>query len=219
MSFIIAIDGPSASGKGTLARALAAHLHFAYLDTGAVYRAVAHSYLEKYGPTIDLDAGVKEAILIRDHFDAKILENPALRTEEVAQMTSKLSSFPEIRAILLELQHNFAHNPPKPARGAVLDGRDIGTVVCPNATLKLFVTASTESRAIRRTKELQNKGISVIYADVLRDMAERDMRDKTRVISPTLPAEDAIILDTSHLTAADVFAKALELAKMRGITA
>jgi cytidylate kinase len=132
-------------------------------------------------------------------------------------MTSKLSSLPPVRAILLELQQNFAASPPQPARGAVLDGRDIGTVVCPNAHLKLFVTASPEIRAQRRTKELQQKGISTNYEAVLHDMVERDVRDKTRNIAPTVPAEDAIILDTSLMNADEVLKHALDLAANVGI--
>ncbi len=217
MKNVIAIDGPSASGKGTLARTLAQHLNFAYLDTGAVYRAVSLYYLAHFGTQIDEQNAQAAATYIRDHFQMSLLNDPALRTEDVAQMTSKLSSLPPVRAILLELQRDFAKTPPKPKLGAVLDGRDIGTVVCPDARLKLFVTASPEVRAQRRTKELQNKGISTSYEAVLHDMVERDVRDKTRNIAPTIPAKDAIILDTSLMNADEVLKRALDLAANAGI--
>jgi len=208
---IIAIDGPAAAGKGTLARRLAAHFGYAYLDTGLIYRAVGKKVLEAGADPEDAVAAeaVARALSPDD------LARDDLRTDDVAQAASKVSAVPGVRAALLEFQRDFAATPPDGVAGAVLDGRDIGTVVCPDAAAKLFVTASTEVRAKRRLKELQDRGGEAIYARVLEDMRERDARDSGRDVSPLEPASDADILDTSELDADQVFAMALEIIASR----
>jgi len=200
---IIAIDGPAAAGKGTLSRSIAAHLHFAHMDTGALYRAVGLIMLEH---NMSAESAAHHFIA---NFQPENLTNPALRTDQVGQAASKISAIPEVRAALLQLQKDFANNPPAPYKGAVLDGRDIGTVIAPDATAKLFVTARIDTRAKRRTKELQSKGLNATYGAVLKDMRERDTRDTERASAPLKPAEDACVLDTSDLTEAQVFEKAL----------
>lgn len=210
---VIAIDGPSASGKGTLARKLAEKLGFAYLDTGAVYRLVAKTVLEHGGNPDTLADCLTAALLVKNTFSPALLEDPALRTDKVAQATSKASAHGPVRTLLMDLQRDFAANPPAPFTGAVLDGRDIGTVICPTAALKLFVTASPEIRAQRRFKELQNKDIQTTYEAVLQDMRERDARDSGRSVAPLKPAEDAVLFDTSDLTADKALEKALHLAR------
>lgn len=204
---IIAIDGPAASGKGTLARKLAEHFHFAHLDTGAVYRLAALRALD-----LNEDP-LQSAAFIRDNFELNQLLNTDLRRDDIGGMASKISAIPEVRAILEFIQKNFAQNPPEPFKGAVLDGRDIGTHIAPEAGLKLYVTCSPEIRAERRFKELQSRGITANYEAVLKEMIERDARDQTRAFRPLKPAEDAIILDTSDLTETEVLAKALVHAK------
>ena len=217
MTRIIAIDGPSASGKGTLARALADRLGFAYLDTGAIYRLVARTVLASGGnPEVVADC-LTAALLVKNTFTLEQTADPGLRTEAVAAATSKASAHQQVRTLLLELQRHFAAQPPAPYTGAVLDGRDIGTVVCPDAALKLFVTANPEIRAARRFKELQNKGVQTTYEAVLQDMRERDARDSGRNAAPLKPAEDAVLFDTSDLTADKALEKALHLA--RGLVA
>ncbi|MEP1276787.1 MAG: (d)CMP kinase [Alphaproteobacteria bacterium] len=204
---IIAIDGPAAAGKGTLARRIARDLGFAYLDTGLLYRATGKRVLEAGADPEDAEAAEAGARALTP----RGLERPDLRTDAVAQAASKVSAVPGVRAALLDFQRSFAAHPPEGAKGAVLDGRDIGTVVCPDADVKLFVTASDEVRAQRRFKELQESGPDVIYARVLEEMRERDARDRSRAVAPLEPAEDAILLDTSDLNADEVFAKALDI--------
>jgi cytidylate kinase len=204
---IIAIDGPAAAGKGTLARRLAEHLGLAYLDTGLIYRAVGKKVMDAGADAEDADAAEAQARALK----ASDLEADGLRTDEVAQAASKVSAVPGVRAALLDFQRDFAAHPPGGAKGAVLDGRDIGTVVCPDADVKLFVTASTEVRAERRLKELHGRGLEAIYARVLEDMKERDARDSSRAASPLEPATDAHQLDTSTLDADQVFARALQI--------
>lgn len=204
---IIAIDGPAAAGKGTLARRLADHLNLAYLDTGLLYRATGRLVLDAGADPEDAVA----AEVAAQSLSPEDLARGDLRTDDAAQAASKVSAVPGVRAALLEFQRAFATNPPGGAKGAVLDGRDIGTVVCPDATAKLFITAETEVRAERRFKELQESNPDVIYARVLEEMRERDARDSSRSVSPLEPAEDATILDTSHLDADLVFAQALEI--------
>ena len=215
---IIAIDGPSASGKGTLARRLADSLHYAYLDTGAVYRLVALQVLNNGHDPAEADKAIAAAREVELAFEPEQLQNPDLRNDHVAQATSKASAHPAVRAILMDIQRNFAAHPPlipgkPPFNGAILDGRDIGTVVCPDAALKLFVTASPEIRAKRRFKELQSKGFTTTYDAVLQDMCERDARDSERTTAPLKPAEDAVLLDTSDLTADKALEKALHLVR------
>lgn len=199
MTLIIAIDGPAAAGKGTLARRIAAQLSLAYLDTGLIYRAVGMKALRE-----GLEPEKAAQML-----GPEDLKAPNLRTEQAGQEASKVSAIPAVRAELLEFQRKFAANPPPPARGAVLDGRDIGTVVCPQAEVKIFVTASSEARAMRRHKELLERGESSIYARVLEEMRERDERDSKRSVAPLVPADDAVVLDTTQLDADAAFAAAL----------
>lgn len=208
---IIAIDGPAASGKGTLARKIAEKMNYAHMDTGALYRAVAYLVTSNGKDASDAKAALEAAQYLRTHFDPKFLAKEELRTDIVGQAASKVAAMPNVRIELFNMQHDFAHNPPEPYQGAVLDGRDIGTVICPDATIKLFVTASMEVRAERRLKELQSAGIDVTYTHVLTDMRERDERDTGRKDAPLMPASDAHIIDTSDLSAADALKKALAI--------
>ncbi len=185
MSFTIAIDGPAAAGKGTISRAVAAHYGFAHLDTGLLYRAVGARHLAGADP-------VEAARTLT----AADLEADTLRTPDVAQAASKVAAIPDVRAALVDFQRAFARR----AGGAVLDGRDIGTVICPEAEAKLFVIASPEVRAERRYRELREKGVETDFATVLEDVKERDARDMGRADAPLRPAEDAVELDTSHLS-------------------
>ena len=203
---IIAIDGPSASGKGTLARRLAARLGFAHLDTGMIYRAVAATLLAAGSDPNDAKAAFAAARALQP----EDLERSDLRDERVSQGASIVAAMPEVRAVLLDFQRRFASQPPADRQGAVLDGRDIGTVVCPQAEVKIFVTADLETRASRRHKELRERGEASIYARVLQEMQERDARDSGRSIAPLKPADDAIVLDSSQLSAEAVLETALE---------
>ena len=208
---IIAIDGPAASGKGTIARRLAAYLNYAHLDTGALYRLVGVRVLETGGdPDLSEDA-IAAARWVSGNFKSEMSENPTIRTAEAGNAASKSSVFPEVRQALYDLQVNFAHNPPAGKGGVVLDGRDIGTVICPDADVKLYITASVEERARRRFAELQGKGHDVNFDKVLLEMKERDARDSGRDTAPLKPAEDAIVIDTSDLNADDSFGNALNL--------
>lgn len=212
---IIAIDGPAASGKGTLARALAATLHLAYLDTGATYRAAARALLEAGEDPGDEAAAVRLAQNTAKILTFEGLADPALRTEAVSQAASRISVFPGVRAAIGTLQRRFAENPPAGFAGAVLEGRDIGTVICPGATVKLFVTARAEIRAARRHKELQSRGIPSTYDAVLADLRQRDARDSGRETAPLKPAPDAVLLDTSGLTAQEALEKALDMVRTK----
>jgi CMP/dCMP kinase len=205
--FIVAIDGPAASGKGTLARRLAEHFGLAHLDTGKLYRATAFLVLVAGGDPADPAAATEAARRV----DPTRLADLALLTEEVAQASSIVAAIPAVRAALLDRQRDFAAHPPPPFRGAVLDGRDIGTAVCPDATVKLFVTASPEARAERRLRELRERGATVIYGDVLQDMKERDARDSERRVAPLAAAPDAVTIDTTGLDADQVFGLASEI--------
>ncbi|MBX3455984.1 (d)CMP kinase [Ferrovibrio sp.] len=207
MAFVVAIDGPVAAGKGTLARALAARFGFAYLDTGSLYRAVGSKLLRQGGDPSDADFAAK----IAQSLESSDLSVPDLRAEAVGLAASKVASIPAVRAALLEYQRRFASQPPQNAPGAVLDGRDIGTVICPDAPVKLFVTASDEVRAERRFKELQAKGEAVLLADVLADLRRRDAQDASRATAPLKPAEDAHLLDTSGLDIEAAVAAAAKL--------
>lgn len=211
MNIVIAVDGPAAAGKGTLAKRLADKYGLAQLDTGLLYRAVGYKVISQGGDPEDIVVGEAAAKAL----DPAELANDALRTDEAAQAASKVSAIPGVRAALLEFQRNFAANPPaladgSVANGAVLDGRDIGTTVCPDATAKLFITASTQIRAKRRYKELQSRGLGAIYARVLEDMVERDARDSGRSASPLKAADDACILDTSELDVDQAFERSVE---------
>ena len=204
-AFIITVDGPSAAGKGTLAKRLARHFGFAFLDTGALYRGVGLALLRQGHNPADPEKAVAAAKALQP----AILNDPELRTEAASQAASIVAAIPGVRAAILNWQRDFARRPPNGSGGSVLDGRDTGTVVCPDAPAKLFITASAEARALRRFRELQARGETAIYARVLQDMQERDARDRARPISPTKAAEDAETIDTSDLTADQVFDQAL----------
>jgi cytidylate kinase len=191
-SFVIAIDGPAASGKGTLSRGLARHFGLAHLDTGALYRAVARDVLASGGDPSDAEAATAAARAL----DPASLGDPRLRDEDVAGASSKVAVHPPVRAALLDFQRDFARTPP----GSVLDGRDIGTVVCPDADVKLFVTASVEARAERRWKELRARGDQTGYEAVLSELRTRDERDAARAAAPLKAAWDATLLDTTALS-------------------
>jgi len=210
-ALIIAVDGPAAAGKGTLSRRLAAEYKLAHLDTGALYRATARDVL---AAGVDpADAVAVAAIAAK--LDPETLADPALRGEAVGRVASIVSVHPAVRAALLDYQRNFAYHPPEGTVGAVLDGRDIGTVVCPQATVKLFVTASLEARSARRLRELEAAGGPVDAAAVLADMRARDERDSQRAASPLKPASDAVVLDTSGLDADEAFGAAVSIMRAR----
>ena len=188
---VIAVDGPAASGKGTLSRKIAKHFGLAYLDTGSLYRGVALMALEA---GLDLDDVAGLTALTRS-LSEDVWLDPRIREPGVGDAASKIASIPEIRASLLSFQRDFAHRPP----GAVLDGRDIGTVVCPEADVKLFVTASQEERAQRRFKELFNAGKDVTLEEIAADIQRRDERDASRQEAPLKQSDDAHLLDTTNL--------------------
>ena len=200
---IIAIDGPAASGKGTLGKRLAAHYGFRHLDTGLLYRAVAKALLDAGDP---LD-NVQRAVVAAQSLDPARFDEAALKAYAVGEAASVVSAIPEVRAALLALQRNFAATPP----GAVLDGRDIGTVICPDADVKIFVTATPEVRARRRAQELRLAGAAVDEQAVLADIRRRDARDSSRAAAPLKPAADARILDTTDLDIEAVLRAALEI--------
>ena len=201
---IIAIDGPAAAGKGTLAKRLAAHFDLAFLDTGRLYRAVGYAILQAGGDPND----PKVAVAAARALDPANVETGDLYTEKVAETASVVAAIGDVRQELLSFQRNFAHHPPGGKIGAVLDGRDIASVVCPDATYKFFVSASPEVRAKRRFKELQENGVESTYAAVLADIEQRDQRDRTRKVSP-LKAVDARVINTSDKTPDAVFNEAL----------
>ena len=210
---IIAVDGPVAAGKGTLARRLAGALGLAYLDTGSIYRAVAAKILATGGDPEDHGLAVEAALGL----DPADLARGDLRREDVGQAASKVAANRAVREALLDFQRRFARQPPGGEAGAVLDGRDIGTVVCPGAEVKFFLTASIEARAARRHKELLQRGEESIYARVLQDLRERDARDSGRTTAPMKAAEDALRLDTSEMDADQAFAAAMaEIANRQG---
>jgi cytidylate kinase len=201
---IVAIDGPAAAGKGTLARRLAQHFDFAFLDTGLLYRATALHLARAGGDPSDWSAAEAAA----QRVTAADLDDPELRSETVGTLASAVAAIPPVRAALLRFQRDFAARPPGGKSGSVLDGRDIGTVVCPEAGAKLFVTASVEARARRRAKELQDAGAEAIYLRVLQDMQDRDARDSQRRTAPLRAADDAFVLDTTDLDVDAAFAAA-----------
>jgi len=212
VSFVVAIDGPAASGKGTLARRLAERFGFAHLDTGGLYRAAAALVLDRGGDPADPAVAVAAARRV----EVALLADPRLRDEAVGHVSSIVAAIPAVREALITWQRDFAAHPPDlalgvAAKGAVLDGRDIGTVVCPDAAVKLFVTASAEERARRRAKELRPGGATAIYDAVLQDMKERDARDSLRRVAPLAAAPDAHILDTTALDPDAVLEQASQL--------
>ncbi len=204
---IVAVDGPVAAGKGTLARRLAAHFGFACLDTGALYRATAWRVLRQGGDPTDADTALAAARAI----DQEDLAEPHLRDEAVGEASSVVAAMPAVREALLDYQRRFAISPPAGAAGAVLDGRDIGTVVCPDAEVKFFVTADVEVRARRRHDELAARGEAVAFGDVLADLQRRDARDSGRRSAPLKPAADAHLLDTTNLDIETAFRTAKDL--------
>jgi len=210
---VIAVDGTAASGKGTLARRLARHLGYAYLDTGLLYRATAFMTLTLFPEQDDISEAM--ALKAVNAITAETMENPALRHEETTQRASKVAAMPAVRTALIEQQRNFAETPPDGAAGAILDGRDIGTVICPDADHKIYVDADVEVRAARRVKELLERGDEAIHARVLQDMWERDARDSSRSVAPLVAADDAFIMDTTRMDADAAFATALEFISKR----
>jgi cytidylate kinase len=203
---IIAIDGPAAAGKGTLARRLAEALHLPYLDTGLLYRAVGRRILDVGGDPADprTAAAAAEALTPPD------LQRPDLRGPEADRAAAAVASIPGVRAALLAFQRGFGQQ-----QGAVLDGRDIGTVIFPDAPIKFFVTASVDARAQRRWMELQQRGTPADLSTVTDEMQARDAADVARAAAPLRPANDAILLDTTLLNADEAFAKAIEIVKSR----
>jgi cytidylate kinase len=200
---IIAIDGPAASGKGTLGKRLAAHYGLRHLDTGLIYRAVAKAVLDAGHSPRDRAHAVAAAAAL----DPAGFDEPALKRQEVGEAASLVSAIPDVRAVLIDFQRNFGRAAP----GAVLDGRDIGTVIFPDADVKMFVTASAEVRAARRAAELKSAGASVEKADVLADIRRRDERDTSRAAAPLKAAPDAHLLDTTHLDIDAAFRAAVDI--------
>ncbi|MFC3101111.1 d(CMP) kinase [Altererythrobacter lauratis] len=199
---IIAVDGPTASGKGTIAKALGRHFGLPHMDTGLLYRAVGYQ--------VDLNGGNPDDAgdaLAACNFPEELLGHPALRSEAIGGLASRVSIHPAVRHALLERQRAFAAQP----GGAVLDGRDIGTVICPDADVKLFVTASVDARAERRWAEMQARGEDHTLAAIREDLRERDARDSQRSAAPLIMAPDALLLDTSRLNREEAVARAIEL--------
>jgi len=205
-AIVIAVDGPAASGKGTIAKALAAHFGLPHMDTGALYRAVALN-LWRWGgdPASEFEA-LRACEEIGSNFD-----DPELRSEPVSKFASRISAYPGVREALLDRQKAFARQP----GGAVLDGRDIGTVIAPDAEAKLFVTASAEVRAQRRVRELLERGMPAHFEDVLLDLQARDARDTSRASAPLAQAADADVLDTSDMDVDEAIAEAIRLVEAR----
>ena len=210
---IIAIDGPSGVGKGTLAKRLAAHYNFAHMDTGLIYRSLGFLVAEagvipenpyEIMPLIDQIPLVMDAA------------NAALRSETIGAMASRISVHENVRSQLVDFQRNFALNPPAPYTGAVLDGRDIGTTIMPDAKCKIFLTASTEARVQRRVRDLQERRMPADYDQVRSDIIARDERDSTRAVAPPKPADDAFILDTSNLDIEEVLSAAIRYVESKG---
>jgi len=210
---IIAVDGLAATGKGTIARRLASHFDFAYLDTGLLYRAVGIAVLRAGGDPADPEAAAKVAEALTADQLAELADDPALRSPEGSDAASKVGAVPKVRAALLKFQQDFAARPPLGKKGAVLDGRDIGTVIAPHAKVKIYVEASPEIRATRRFLELQERGENVTEIAVLADMLARDERDAKRAVAPAKAADDAVLLDTSRLNADEAFAAAMAIVK------
>ena len=209
MSIVIAVDGTAASGKGTLAKRLAHFFGFAHMDSGALYRLTALSVLESGGdPTNEGDAvrGARSIDLAR-------AGDPAIRSDAVGRAASHVAAVPAVRNALLEFQRSFVSQPPGRSAGAVMDGRDIGTVICPSATAKLFVDAAPQVRAHRRWLELNSLGIFRDEKELQSEIEARDAADRGRAISPLRPAPDALLLDTTHLDIDAAFAAALALVK------
>ncbi len=196
MKFTVAIDGPAAAGKGTISKAVAAHFNLAHLDTGLLYRAVGRKAMDSDKAPETIARALSPADLLRDD----------LRTAEVAQTASRLAAIPEVRAALVDFQRNFA----KRDGGAILDGRDIGTVICPNADVKLYVTADAPTRAARRFEELSANGQETSFDTVLADVIARDARDAGRAEAPMVAADDAVLIDTTEMSIDQAVAQAIK---------
>lgn len=203
---LIAVDGLAASGKGTLAKKIAEYYDFAYLDTGLLYRAVGHAVLRVNGDISNPEHSLRAAVKLNPIH----LKNPELRSEAVSEAASFVATNSKVREVLSEFQKSFAYDPPNGKIGAVLDGRDIGTIICPDADIKIFVKADVSIRAARRYKELRSRGLNAIYARVLKDLRDRDNRDVSRDMAPLIPAKDAFTLDTTFLDSERVFSATLE---------
>ena len=201
MGMIIAVDGPTASGKGTIARALAAHYRLPHLDTGLLYRAVGHQVALNEGDPNDPG----DALAATD-FPDSLLTDPELRSEATGGLASRISVHPKVRRALFDRQRDFATQ----GGGAVLDGRDIGTVIAPDADVKLFVTASVEARAMRRWNEMQQRGESHTLAEIEEDLRRRDQRDQSRAAAPLMAAADALVLDTTEMSQEEAIEAAIE---------
>ncbi len=199
---IIAVDGSAASGKGTLAKRLALHFDLAHLDTGSLYRALGLHLLQS-GVTTENAEENKVAAVVTS-LDLRLVDSPEIRTDSVAGMASVIAAMPAVRSAFTTLQRDFAKDPPH-GGGAVLDGRDIGSVILPDADFKFFIDADLEVRADRRTRELQAAGQSVMFRDVLEEMRNRDKRDRERRTAPLKAADDAFVIDTSTMDADRVF--------------
>lgn len=218
---IIAIDGPAASGKGTLARKLAQQLGYPYMDTGKLYRAAAYELLEEGLSTKDKKDAIRAAKIlakkIENHGVEDILNNTTLKEDRIGNAASQVAAIPEVRTALLDIQRQFAQSPEATVNGAILDGRDIGTVICPDADVKLFITAELGVRAERRLKELQSKGLSVTYSTVLEDMRARDARDAHTLNAHEAEGYSTNVVDTTLMTPDEAFDEALKIIKATGI--
>jgi len=212
---VIAIDGPAASGKGTLARAMAERLGYAYLDTGALYRAVALATLELGGDPSTFEDVAPAMAIIERNLTPELLANPALRSRAVSEASSQVAALLDVRIHLIDYQREFAKNPPGDVGGAILDGRDIGTVICPDADVKLFVTASAEERARRRFEELKTSVPGLTLEKVLQDIKQRDQRDSERKVAPAMAAKDAYILDTTKIDANGAVEEAIAIIRTK----
>ena len=209
---VITIDGPSAAGKGSLARNLALFLDFSILDSGALYRAFAYFHNQGLNNK-EIEDSIKELLFIPENDDTKIFYKDvditsSIRNEEIAKVASELSALSDTRKSLIDFQRNFM-----PSNNLIADGRDMGTVVFPEAELKIFLIASAEVRAKRRYLELQNRGQEVNMRDLIVDIEQRDMKDKTRTLSPLIPADDSIIIDSSSMSLDEVLSFTKKLAK------
>jgi cytidylate kinase len=210
---IIAIDGAAGTGKGTLAKRLADHLGMAHLDTGALYRAVGLTVLQAGGDPSDAAAATE----IAHNLDVSVMKSPELRSETTGAAASHVAAIPAVRDALFDFQRRFATQPPDGTAGAVLDGRDVGTVICPDADAKFYLDANLDERVGRRVKELRERGLPVISSAVRQEMQDRDARDASRAIAPLKPADDAFILDTTGLDADAVFERALDQLRELGL--
>lgn len=210
---IIAVDGPAAAGKGSLSRQLAVHFNLAYLDTGLLYRWVGLRVFQNLGETPNsLDA----THIARSFTLAQLRQDDqTLRTEQASRGASIVGNIAGVRTALMDWQRSFAYQPPADKAGSLLDGRDIGTIICPDADVKLYITASLEVRAKRREEELLARGEKADYTAIIADMRARDTRDGARSIAPLRPAEDALVIDTSHLTLTQTLTTAIDFANAK----